>query len=167
MTPSSVWEWCKIFFSVSAGQQCGSPQLPLSLWPAGLRSDVCFRRRSLPSWDKLCLGPSCWSLTTGTLALASSLFQSSHVSLYFVLPTFPPFQAELWHPHHSHSRPIRIQIWKHPGPQEPFLQVTPFFFLTSHHLTIKPDVIFFTVTYRTQEFLLCIESTSFDPFVYL
>lgn len=52
--------------SFCAGQQCGSPQLPLSLWLAGTRSGVCFRLRSLLNWDKLCLVQSCWPLTTGT-----------------------------------------------------------------------------------------------------
>lgn len=32
-------------------------------------------------------------------------------------------QAGLQHPHHSHGGPIRIQIWKHPGPQRPIFQV--------------------------------------------
>lgn len=57
--------------SASAGQQCGSPQRPLSRWPAGIRSDVCSRRRSSPSWDKLCLGLSCWPLTAGAPVLLS------------------------------------------------------------------------------------------------
>lgn len=38
---------------------------------------------------------------------------------------FITFQRELWHPHYSHGRPIKFFIWKHPGPQEPFLQITP------------------------------------------
>lgn len=40
--------WCSLFQCISTGQWCGFLRLLVSLWLAGVRSGVCFRRRCSP-----------------------------------------------------------------------------------------------------------------------
>lgn len=112
-----VVKWCiNEPWIVTAGPLCGSPQLPLSLWPAGIRSDVCFRRRCSPNRDKLSPGPSCLSITTGTpedICAGHNSSRSVQLSVHNLRVKQSnkqswTFQAELWHPHHSHGRPIGL-----------------------------------------------------------